>query len=55
MNEFQDLYVISDTLQLSDIFENFRNMYIETYNLDPCYFVSVPGLAWNSNDETSSY
>ena len=46
MKEFQDLYVKSDTLQLADIFENFRNMCIETYQLDPCYFVSVPGFAW---------
>ena len=45
MNEFQDLYVKSDTLQLADVFESFRNMCIETYQLDPCYFVSAPGFA----------
>ena len=48
MKEFQDLYVKSDTLQLADIFENFRNMCIETYQLDHCYFVSVPGFAWEA-------
>ena len=48
MKEFQDLYVKSDTLQLADIFENFRNMCIETYQLDHCSFVSVPGFAWEA-------
>ena len=32
--EYHDLYVESDTLLLVDIFENFRNMYLVTYELD---------------------
>ena len=28
--------------------ENFRNMYLEIYELDPTYFVSAPGLAWKA-------
>ena len=35
----------SDTLLLADVFENFRNMCLEIYELDPTYFVSAPGLA----------
>ena len=44
--EYHDLYVQSDTLLLPHVFENFRNMYLEIYELDPIYFVSEAGLAW---------
>ena len=30
------------------MFENFRNMCLEIYELDPTYFVSAPGLAWQA-------
>ena len=40
-----DLYVKSDTLLLADVFENFRNMCLKEYELDPAHFVSLPGLA----------
>ena len=41
-----NLYFQSDTLLLTDVFENFRNKCIEIYELDPIYFVSAPGIAW---------
>ena len=40
--------VQSDTLLLADVFENFRNKYIEIYELDPSHFLSAPGLAWQA-------
>ena len=46
MGEYHDLYVQSDTLLLADVFENFRNMCIKVYELDPVHFLSAPGLAW---------
>ena len=45
LGEYHDLYVQSDTLLLSDIFENFRNMCLSVYELDSVYFVPAPGLA----------
>ena len=33
---------------LVDVFENFRVKCIEIYELDPVYFVSAPGLAWQA-------
>ena len=33
---------------LADVFENFRNMCLEKYELDPVYCVSVPGLVWQA-------
>ena len=48
LGDCHDLYVQSDTLLLADVFENFRNKCIETYELDPVHFVSAPGLAWQA-------
>ena len=42
------MYVQSDTLLLADVFENFRNMCLEIYKLDPAKFLSAPGLAWQA-------
>ena len=46
--EYHDLYVQNDTLLLANIFENFRNMCLEIYELDPAKFFSAPGLAWQA-------
>ena len=48
LGENHDLYFQSDTLLLADVFENFRNMCIKVYGLDPVYFLSAPGLAWKA-------
>ena len=37
--EYHDLYVQSDTSLLTDVFENFRNMCLEIYELDPAKFL----------------
>ena len=42
--EYQNLYVQSNTLLLADVFENFRNIYLKIYELDPARFLSAPGL-----------
>ena len=39
----------SDTLLLADVFENFRDMCIKEYELDPAHFLSLPGLAWQAS------
>ena len=46
--DYHNLYVKSDTLLLADVFENFRNKYIEIYELDSAYFLSVPGFTWQA-------
>ena len=46
--EYHDLYAQSDTLLLADVFENFRNMLLQIYELDPIYFVSAPWLEWQA-------
>ena len=48
LGQYHDLYVQSDTLLLADAFENFRDMCIKEHELDPTYFLSLPGLAWQA-------
>ena len=48
LGEYHDLYLQRDTLILADVFENFRNMCIKVYELDPAHFLSLPGLAWQA-------
>ena len=44
--EYRDLYVQSDRLLLTYVFENFRNICLEKYELDRICFLTAPGLAW---------
>ena len=46
LGEFHDLYVQSNRLLLADVFENFRNMCFEIYEVGAAKFLSAPGLAW---------
>ena len=48
LGEYHDLYVQCDTLLLADVYENFRNMCLDKYELDPVYFVSASRLAWQA-------
>ena len=45
MGDYHDLYLNSDVLLLADVFENFRNVCLKAYNLDPCHFYTSLGLA----------
>ena len=48
LGDYHDLYVQSDTLLLANVFENFRDMCLKEYELDPAHFLSPPGLAWQA-------
>ena len=43
--EYIDLYLKSDTLLLADVFEEFRIMFLEIYELDPLKFLSALRLS----------
>jgi len=48
MGEWHDLYLKTDVLILTDVFENFRNVCHNYYKLDPACYLSAPGLAWDA-------
>ena len=39
LEEYHNLYAQSNTLLLTDVFENFRNMYLKIYEDDPAKFL----------------
>ena len=48
IRDYHDLYLKSDVLLLSDVFENFRKTCLHHYNLDPAHYYTSPGLAWDA-------
>ena len=47
-SDYLELYSTSDVLILADIFENFRNLCASNYDLDPTWYYTSPGLAWDA-------
>ena len=45
LGDYHDLHIQSDTFLLADVFENFRNICIKVYEVDPAHFLSAPRLA----------
>ena len=43
-----NFYVKSDTLLLTDVFQNFRKICLKIYHSDSVTFLSAPGLAWQA-------
>ena len=48
LKEYITLYLLSDICLLADVFQAFRNILLDEYQLDSAYFVSAPQLAWNA-------
>jgi hypothetical protein len=48
LGQYHDLYLKTDTLIFADVFERFRTSSIKLYRLDPCHYLSTPGLSWET-------
>jgi hypothetical protein len=45
MRQYLNLYNICDVLQLTSVFQNFRNVCMKHYKLDPAWYYTSPGLS----------
>ena len=45
LKNYHNLYNQADVLLLADVYENFRDICIKNYNLDPAHYYTAPGLA----------
>jgi len=48
LGKYSDLYLKTDVLILADVFENFRNLSLKHYKLDPVNFLTLPSLSWQA-------
>lgn len=47
LGEYSDLYLLTDVLLLTDIYENFRDTSLKTHELDPAYYITLPSYSWD--------
>ena len=48
LGDYHDVYLATNVLLLADVFENFRDVCLQHYKLDPAHFYTAPGLAWQA-------
>ena len=48
MGDYHYLYLKTDVILLTNVFESFRSVYLKNYGLDPAHFYTAPGLAWKA-------
>jgi hypothetical protein len=48
LGDYSDVYLKCDVFILADVFENFRNLSLQQYKLDPAQYYTAPGLFWDA-------
>ena len=48
MGEYHDAYLKADVCGLADVMEEFRKVCRNNYGLDPAWYYTAPGLAWDT-------
>ena len=54
VGDYHEVYLATDVLLLAAVFETFQNTCLRHYNLDPAYFYTAPGLAWQALLKTAT-
>ena len=49
LGEYHDFYLKTDVLLLADVFENFRDVDINTYKLDPAHYITGPSFSFDAS------
>ena len=48
LEDLHNLYMESDVLLLSDVYENYRSSILQNYGLDPIQYLTAPSLSWSA-------
>lgn len=48
LGDYHDFYLATDVYLLADVFENFRDMCLDYYGLDPAHYYTLPNFAWDA-------
>ena len=48
LRDYHNFYLLTDVLLLADMFENFRDVRLQHYGLDPAHNYTSPDLAWQA-------
>jgi hypothetical protein len=48
LGKYSDLYLKTDVLALADVMENFRDIGLKHYELDPVYYYTTPGYSFDA-------
>ena len=48
IKDYHELYNKTDVLLLADVFENFRDICLRNYKLDPAHYFTAPHLSWDA-------
>ena len=48
LGQYHDLYLQTDVLLVTDVFENFRKTCLVDYGLDPAHYITLPNFSWDA-------
>ena len=48
LGDYHNFYLLTDVLLMADVFENFRDVCLQHYGLDPAQNYTSPGLSWRT-------
>ena len=48
LGQYHNVYLRTDVLLLTDVFEHFRDLWLEYYSLDPAHYSTLPNFAWDA-------